>query len=164
MRTVKARQAIYCSPFLINCYGKGNSTIFLHLRIKSSQLILSLDIVINSKEEYGAHIVLIDHCADIKSVVWTLELYYHHLAKFLIERHVLYDGVDVLLRRYLLCRLCRCSRCQVMVELVRHILQEIQIAASGRTAQYIGPALCANKLASTHRGSIDNHNKKKRGQ
>ena len=123
MRAVKARQAIYRSPFLVNRYDKGNSAIFLYLRSDISQLILALDIVINSEEKYSAYVVLIDHCTEIKPVVWTNKLYYHHLAEFLIERHVLYDGVDVLLRRYLLCWLCRCSWCRRMVKLIRHIFE-----------------------------------------
>src|SRR5436853_6723253 len=123
MRAVKARKAIYSSPFLVNRYDRGNSAIFLHLRSDISQLILALDIVISSEEKYSAYVILVDHCTEIKPVVWTNKLYYHHLAEFLIERHVLYDGVDVLLRRYLVCCLCRCSRFRRMVKLIRHILE-----------------------------------------
>src|SRR5437764_14589699 len=107
MRAVKARQAIYRSPFLINRYDKGNSAIFLHLRSDISQLILALDIVINSEEKYSAYAILVYYCTEIKPVVCTTKLYYHHLSRFLIECHVLYVGVDVLLWRYRFFWLCR---------------------------------------------------------
>src|SRR5260221_5792118 len=151
-RTIKVDQAIYRSTFLVNCHHQGNRRpIAVHLPNQTFELSPILDIVIHTEKECRTYIVLADHRTDIRPILRSNELDDHHLAEFLIERHILHKRVDILLGSEVWHCPCRCTRCQFSVKLISDILEEIGITftAGGTQYKYPNPSsfkLCSNPL------------------
>src|SRR6266700_768884 len=121
-------------------------TIALHLPGQVFELRLILDIVIYTKKDYRAYIILADHRTDSQSIFRSNKLDNHHLAEFLIERHILHEGINVLLRSEVWCCLCRYTWCQLCTKLNSDIPEEIGITTTNVATQYRCPTLRSNKL------------------
>src|SRR5258708_30729540 len=131
-RTIKVDQAIYRSTFLVNCHHQGNRrTIAVHLPNQTFEFSPILDIVIHTEKECRTYIVLADHRTDIQPILPSNALHDHHLAEFLIERHILHKRVDILLGSEVWHCPCRCTWCEFSGKLISDILEEIGITFTG---------------------------------
>src|SRR6266516_679161 len=152
--TIQCFQAVYRSTLLIDGNHQGNGTIALHLLDKPFELHFIDNIIVGIEQQNSPDMVLTDHRAYVQRISWTKKLDNHHLAELLIECHILYNQVDILLgghlRRWLCCR--PRSETIIMLELIVYSSEQIIVACVCRPSNYEGPTLGTNKLCIT---SID---------